>query len=719
MMFDENGTRISPADIQKSEQIYPRSSLNKQSSGRCKGICKKYKAKRPLLKSRYSAGQVRCQICEIYLTADGVDSSSGPEFCRCCNCRVRTKPRNSFLKEQYHEQMSRNVNEPGIEHESNKEKQEEFTPEKRSAPVYDEIKKSSKTYYELKEFIENEIRPQANYQYVMLNHLISHDDAHKGKIAEDLAFYNNKDPSNIDEVKYFLTVPVFGVLEKSGFIIKSFQPLLPGSHKRNIIKYHLDVDLKEFQLMEIDSLLDKKIIEWNKEHGISNFESKYEFDDIEWYENKQLLEEKISEEENIQDKQEGIPIEKTINYWLWSVNKDNWPQVKDENIWGSKATHEQIQSIVKPDDFIIFYVTGTKQIKGIFEVVDEWKDDSQNLTWVSEQISKEVIYKSKVNLRTLVLGTAFLDDLGNLSIFAGKNDASKYQTLMVTGPGYPANNNTSIPKSDFELIKKQLAESSATIELQKLREEKPDTESVEVLEKKSDSQLILKECPRCGLIIEGPLSEKELVQEIEESFGFRQMDPEESLHKKPQSYCRRCRTAKGTKIEHEEPKPKLMNVFELEQDGISIKRFEIKSSEFIQKGQNLTNDEIVAKFRVGNMGGIRYSAKNNLIVLFDTESGHYKDEIDKEFQIIYYTGEGQTGDQTLTGGNQRIVDSENTSMFYFLEVPQEPGQNKRGALGKIYRFVGKVRYLKHATKTENDIDGSPREVIKFLLEVEK
>ena len=54
-MFDENGRRISPVDIQKSEQIYPRSSLNNQSSGPCKGICRKYKAKKPLLKSRYSA----------------------------------------------------------------------------------------------------------------------------------------------------------------------------------------------------------------------------------------------------------------------------------------------------------------------------------------------------------------------------------------------------------------------------------------------------------------------------------------------------------------------------------------------------------------------------------------------------------------------------------------------------------------------------------------
>ena len=59
------------------------------------------------------------------------------------------------------------------------------------------------------------------------------------------------------------------------------------------------------------------------------------------------------------------------------------------------------------------------------------------------------------------------------------------------------------------------------------------------------------------------------------------------------------------------------------------------------------------------------------------------------------------------------------AMFYFTEIPQESGQRKRGALDNVYKFVGKVKYLRHAIKTENDHDGNPRKVIKFLLEVEK
>ena len=708
-MFDENGKRIRLVNIQKNEQIYPRSPLNDIFSGACKGMCKKYKVRRPLLKSRYSAGQVRCEDCDIFLDGygQGVIQRGEKLVCKCCNYTVRRKPRDSYHEEKYHDQVTRNVNEPWIDPDSDVTPDDEFKSEKKSTPVYES--KSGKSYYELKEFIENEIKPQANYQYVMIKHLLSRV-SHKGKITEDLAFYNNKDPSNINEVKKFLYVPVFDVLEKSGFVNKFIDSSIddiPHAGSRNIIKYELDVFLEEFQLIDLDAKLQKKIDEWNQEHGILTFDRKYEFPDIDWNEHKHLLQEKIStEKEIIENKQSETQILHTVNYWLWSVIKDNWPQIKTENIWGSRVTPEQIQSKVNPGDFIIFYVSGTKLIKGIYEVTSNWEDDSQNLTWSDEKILQSPIYKSKVNLTPIVLGSVPLEDLDNLSIFVGKTINAKNKTLMGTGPGYPANNNKPLPETDFEFIKKQLAKSSAVMEL-KSEEAKPDTKE------------ILKECPKCNRKIEGPLTEKQLQHKIEDIFGYRQMDPSDPRNRIPQSYCRKCRITQKTIVEENEAKLEHMTVLDSHEDGIDIKHFELQSTEFIKKGQNLTNDELVEKFGVGNMGGIRYSAKNNLIVLCDTESGHYNDEIDKEFQIIYYTGEGQTGDQTLVGGNRRIADSENTSMFYFLEVPQEAGQNKRGALGKIYRFVGKVRYLKHASKTENDINGNPRKVIKFLLEIEK
>ena len=43
-----------------------------------------------------------------------------------------------------------------------------YQSEKKSTPIYEEPDQSKKTYFELKEFLENEIKPQANYQFVML-----------------------------------------------------------------------------------------------------------------------------------------------------------------------------------------------------------------------------------------------------------------------------------------------------------------------------------------------------------------------------------------------------------------------------------------------------------------------------------------------------------------------------------------------------------------------
>ncbi|MDP8902796.1 MAG: hypothetical protein M3M86_03395 [Thermoproteota archaeon] len=56
----------------------------------CKGICERHKALRPANGSggRYSAGQKRCMICEIFIKWDGVR-------CPCCGCRLRTKPKNT------------------------------------------------------------------------------------------------------------------------------------------------------------------------------------------------------------------------------------------------------------------------------------------------------------------------------------------------------------------------------------------------------------------------------------------------------------------------------------------------------------------------------------------------------------------------------------------------------------------------------------------------
>ena len=99
MNFDDDGRRISPHEILKNKKIYLRSPMKKQSHGLCNGLCIKYKAKKSIF-GRYSSGQFRCQTCEIYIKIEGTKDEKGL-FCKCCNYRVRGKPRNKTYKEKY------------------------------------------------------------------------------------------------------------------------------------------------------------------------------------------------------------------------------------------------------------------------------------------------------------------------------------------------------------------------------------------------------------------------------------------------------------------------------------------------------------------------------------------------------------------------------------------------------------------------------------------
>lgn len=68
----------------------------------CMGLCKKYIAKKPTSGGRYENGQLRCQICEIYITLSGTKNDEGIS-CKCCNYRVRGSPRNKVYKEKFRE----------------------------------------------------------------------------------------------------------------------------------------------------------------------------------------------------------------------------------------------------------------------------------------------------------------------------------------------------------------------------------------------------------------------------------------------------------------------------------------------------------------------------------------------------------------------------------------------------------------------------------------
>lgn len=78
---------------------YPGFQDNLFSMLNCKGKCILHKASRSLKNSHYShylSNHKRCQVCQIFLKWDK-DSR-----CPCCKSKLRTKPRNSKIKERFH-----------------------------------------------------------------------------------------------------------------------------------------------------------------------------------------------------------------------------------------------------------------------------------------------------------------------------------------------------------------------------------------------------------------------------------------------------------------------------------------------------------------------------------------------------------------------------------------------------------------------------------------
>ena len=80
----------------------------------CLEICKQYKVKKPTDGGRYESGQARCQMCDIWIDHNGCvlkDGSAATEdsvgwICKCCNYRVRRKPRNFVYKEKLRNKKS-------------------------------------------------------------------------------------------------------------------------------------------------------------------------------------------------------------------------------------------------------------------------------------------------------------------------------------------------------------------------------------------------------------------------------------------------------------------------------------------------------------------------------------------------------------------------------------------------------------------------------------
>ena len=579
---------------------------------KCKNICSHYKTEKSV-SSEGVVNQFKCITCNVYLFPSGLTGSSRFRVCKCCGSPVK-----------YIEILSDDPDQVD----------QELEETKKSSPIILEKKSNRKTYGELLEFINEGMHLQANYQLVMLKYLVNHKIADKAEISEDLAYHNNKNVSNIDEVKKFFDVPVYGVLENKGFTTKT--------DRYGKYDYYLNVDLDEFQTSSVNELLERKIKEYNLEHYIP--ENEFDSFGLNVEQKNNLL--KIIEKEYAGPKS-----------WIWSVTQENWEILKAKNVWGSRIPKERIRNKIKSGDKVAFYVIRTGAFKGIFEFIGDWFD-SPGETWADDILPYgKLRYISQIKIRPICLGNVLVPSLyEKLELFKGKPQNIR-NLILQGGSGYPSNNSRSLLEDDFATI-------------------------IDELKNNSENDL---------------------------DFSKTRVQPYENIEKS---------------LEESEPEtPKNLDeqskIFvDNTPDGLMIKEFKEIKSEILRKGQIVSNDQLMEKFGVGNMGGIRYSRRNNILVLCSTLSDDYEDTFDETSGLIKYSGEGQIGEQNLTGGNYKIANAKNIPMLYFKEKPQEPGARKRGALDNIYIFVGKVKYLKHYFTNEPDKLGNQRQLIKFILEVE-
>lgn len=121
-----------------------------------------------------------------------------------------------------------------------------------------------------------------------------------------------------------------------------------------------------------------------------------------------------------------------------------------------------------------------------------------------------------------------------------------------------------------------------------------------------------------------------------------------------------------------------------------------------------TNNELFIMFN-DFMSGIRVNNDKKIIAIITSPNSIYGDSWDEQ-GILYYTGEGKIGDQSITSsGNKALFTSKQNKAKLYLFDKVAP--NKYYYRGEVY-ICGNIK-----TEKEKDQDGNLREVIKFPLEL--
>src|ERR1700687_252174 len=141
-------------------------------------------------------------------------------------------------------------------------------------------------------------------------------------------------------------------------------------------------------------------------------------------------------------------------------------------------------------------------------------------------------------------------------------------------------------------------------------------------------------------------------------------------------------------------------------------------------GQLYSNEEIFRSLKVSNAGGIRLSLQDKIVLravimtsvqgLHGVGENPYHDRL--EGDILTFTAAGKTGQQTLAGMNNRLIEQKtfNFPIHGFVLI----ASRRDGSVGpKRWRYLGLLEYLRHYPDTQLDADGKVRKVWLFEFRI--
>src|SRR5207249_4015704 len=119
-----------------------------------------------------------------------------------------------------------------------------------------------------------------------------------------------------------------------------------------------------------------------------------------------------------------------VQNWIFPVIPDNWGTIKSQKVFAtdSKSTIGKVAA----GDRLLFFVSGTYSIRGIFEAISQWSKVTTP-RYPNELKEGKIIYSNEVKIQPVALGVADLRKIKQALSFI--EDKQKWGIYFQSTPG--------------------------------------------------------------------------------------------------------------------------------------------------------------------------------------------------------------------------------------------------------------------------------------------